>query len=85
MKLYRVTKRSTRSLQPGGGGATTWNRETLYCGGDRDEARRVYHDNTCHERGGGYGNHATEIICEVIKDAETEDFHDDEVSTPFQF
>lgn len=80
MTIYRVITKTTGSLQPGGGGATFWNREVIYCGTDRDEARVVYHTSTVEDFGGSYGNRCRETICEEIADAETEDFADDEVT-----
>lgn len=76
-KLYRVTVKETRSVQPSG---TFWNREVLYCGYDRDEARQAYHASTPDDFWRGYGSSARETELEVITDAETDDFSDDEVS-----
>ena len=75
--LYRVVRKTTGSVQPGGD--TYWNREVLYCGYDRDEARRVYHESEPSDVWQGYGNRAVETVGHVIRDAETEDFADDEL------
>lgn len=74
--IYRVVARRTGSVQPTG---TFWDREVLYCGDDRQEARRVYHESEPEDFGGGYGNQARETISEVISDADSDDFADDEI------
>jgi hypothetical protein len=79
--LYRVSVRSTHSLQPGSDDCTSWSQDILYCGYDRDEARRIYHESTPADYGGSYGCRARETTCEVIEDAETEDFADDVAET----
>ena len=73
-KLYRISRRWTSSLQPR---YTHWDRDLLYCGYDREEARRVFHAHTHEEAGGNYGSKATEIESEIIEDADTADFADD--------
>ena len=77
-KLYRISVRSTSSLQPGGG--SFWTTAVLYCGYDRDEARREYHNSEPHDDNCSFGRPARETHCVVIEDAETEDFSDDKVS-----
>lgn len=53
--IYRVTKKTTGSLQPGSG-STFWNRTVLYCGTDLTEARIAYLASVPTDFGGGYGN-----------------------------
>ncbi len=60
MKLYRVLKKKTNSLQPGS--STYWTTEVLYCGYDRKEAMRIYHENKPDETFYGYGNRCTRIV-----------------------
>jgi len=73
-KMYRVSVRSTSSLQPT---ESFWDTEVLYCGYDRDEARREYHRSEPQDANRSFGNPARETRLEVITDAETEDFSDD--------
>ena len=75
-ELYRITARTTGSLQPGG---SFWQTEVLYCGYDRDEARRVFHESEPSDDNRSFGNPARETHAEIIKDGETDDFDDDEV------
>ena len=67
-KLYRVLKRYTGSLQPGGG-ATFWQYETLYCGYSCDEARQAYYSHAPEERFNGYGGRAIEVVYQEIEGA----------------
>lgn len=60
-KLYRVLVKTTGSLQPGSGN-TFWQTDVLYCGYDRLEAARVYHENKPRDFGGSYGNRCRETI-----------------------
>jgi hypothetical protein len=76
--LYRVSKLTTGSLQPCDS-ATHWITEVLYCGYDREEARRVHHENTADEVYYGFGNKVVEINSETIEDSGTDDFADDTV------
>lgn len=77
MKIYRVMRKHTSSLQPD---CTFWHREVLYCGPDRDAARMSYHEikptDTVYVN---YGSPCTETYVEVIPDAGADDFDDDEV------
>jgi hypothetical protein len=73
--IYRVSVKSTHALQPGN--TTDWNREVLYCGTDRDEARAAYHASTPGDYNRGHGNGVRKTVSEVIEDAETDDFDDD--------
>lgn len=77
--IYRVTARTTGSVQPGRG-ATFWQREVLYCGTDRSKARVAYHASSPKDYGGSYGNRARETVMEIIEDAETGDAADDTVT-----
>jgi hypothetical protein len=73
--LYRVCVSETNSLQPNG--FTHWKPEVLYSGYDRDEARRIYHENKVQDYFQGHGSPSRKTTCESIKDADTEDFSDD--------
>jgi hypothetical protein len=77
--IYRVTVKRTGSVQPGDG-ATSWQREVIYCGTDREEARVAYHASEPKNYGGSFGNAARDTVMEVIEDAETEDAADDVVA-----
>ena len=61
--LYRVIRRTAGSLQPGD---TYWTRDVLYCGYDRAEALRVYHEHEPTDFGGGYGNRCQETLFEQL-------------------
>lgn len=77
MKIYRVMRKSTSSLQPD---CTFWHREVLYCGDDRGRARIVYHEHKPTDTAYvNYGSPCTETYAEVIPDAGTDNFEDDEV------
>ncbi len=76
--LYRVIRRSAGSKQPN---ETHWSKEVLYCGSDRSEARRVYHESEPEDSDRGYGNPATETKFEVIEDAKSDDAADDLVES----
>jgi len=77
-KIYRIEAKTTFSVQPGD---TYWQREVIYCGGDRDDARIAYHTSSSEDYWQGYGNRARETVCEVIDDAETDDFSADEITS----
>jgi hypothetical protein len=64
--IYRVTKRTTGSVQPGRG-QTFWNRETLYCGTSLEDARVAYLAAKNGEEWCGYGNRACEIDVEQFE------------------
>lgn len=53
--IYRVTVRTTGSVQPRSGG-TFWQRDVRYCGTSLEEARVVYLREVAADRGGSYGN-----------------------------
>ncbi len=57
--MYRVIARTTGSLQPSG---TCWSKTVLYCGYDRLEAARAYHESTPADYWYGYGNRARETV-----------------------
>ena len=61
-KLYRILKKTTGSVQPGGD--TFWNTTVLYCGYDLDEARRVYHESRPTDYWCGYGNRCQETTAQ---------------------
>ena len=69
-KLYRVERRVTCSDQPSG---TTWDYECLYCGHDRREAVRVYHESESSDVWRGYGGRAVETLFEALVEGETDD------------
>lgn len=53
--IYRVTVKTTGSLQPGTG-ATFWQRDVVYCGTDLEAARVEFLRNRATDHGGSYGN-----------------------------
>jgi hypothetical protein len=55
--IYRVTIKTTGSLQPSG---TFWEREVAYCGTDLEEARVAYLREEVKDYWHGYGNRARE-------------------------
>lgn len=61
MRLYRVIARTTGSLQPS---YTHWLTDVLYCGYNRLEALRVYHESAPKDYGASYGNKARETKCQ---------------------
>lgn len=71
--LYRITVKTTGSLQPGRG-QTFWSKEVVYCGYDRDEAVMAYRANETADHGGtgSYGNRCRETVAEEL-DADAED------------
>jgi hypothetical protein len=73
--LYRVTVKTTHSRQPG----AFWECKVLYCGLDRDEARIAYHESAVLDDPGSPGNWARKTQMEVLSDAGTSDFADDEL------
>lgn len=80
-KLYRVTVKTTNSVQPG---TTFWQTEMIYCGDDRDDARVAYHSESVTDYWRGYGNAARETVVEVIDDAGTDSFADDFVESYYE-
>ena len=62
--LYQVTVRTTDSDQHSR--ATHWQKQTLYCGYDLDEARRVYHESEPSDFYGGAGAATTETVFEYL-------------------
>jgi hypothetical protein len=62
-KIYRVTVKSTNSIQPSGGD-TYWQRRIVYCGTDLTEARTEFLRNESLDCFAGYGNHARETVIE---------------------
>jgi hypothetical protein len=77
--IYRVRRRWTNSLQPGGDWNTTWDDEILYCGTDRTAARVAYHTSAPHDYSRGHGNSCRETLMEEIEDTGTDDAADDPV------
>ena len=77
-KLYRVTEISTNSYDLSERDVY-WRTKALYCGYDRDEARLVYHENKVEDYGWEPGNPARRTVAEIITDAGTADFDDDEI------
>jgi len=81
--LYRVLKRKTSSLQPGG---SFWTESVLYCGYDRDEARRVYYEALPETGGGGgYGNPTSDVVAQLIADDGSDPNEWDDVETEVMF
>lgn len=77
-RLYRVSCVGTNFLQ-GNIRATKWQqKEVLYCGPDRLEARAAFHHHKPGERGHDNHHPATRILLEFIEDAGTSDFRDDD-------
>lgn len=62
--LYRIVVRTTGSFQPR---STFWAKEVLYCGYDRLEAIRIYHQSTPSDHGGSYGNACRETMAQSRK------------------
>ena len=79
--LYRVMEKKTPNLQLAG--YTVWNEQVLYCGYDRKEARRVYHQGTVTDSDSDsvYGRPWKRTFMQVIADAGTNDFSDDHIVT----
>ncbi len=70
MKLYRILRKTAGSLQPGSG-QTFWNVTVLYCGYDRLEALRVYHESSPADVERGYGHRCVRTVAqskEVLAD-----------------
>lgn len=61
MKLYRILVKTTNSVQPD---RTFWNKEVKYCGYDREEALRIYHENTPGDFWYGFGNRARKTVAQ---------------------
>jgi hypothetical protein len=80
-RIYRVVAESTASLQPGDDSATSWRREVLYIGTDRDAARVAYHGSSPRDDWRGYGNAARRTVVEIIDDAGEDDFGADPIGT----
>lgn len=74
MNIYRVTHRTTNSLQHHD---TCWEINVVYCGVDRNDARGVFHMWRSHDFKRGFGSQAAETIVDVFNDARTDDFADD--------
>lgn len=72
--IYRVIVRTTNSLQPGYG-ATSWQREVVYCGPSLCDARVAYLREEPNDRDGSYGNSCRETRIER-HDAEPEEIDD---------
>jgi hypothetical protein len=64
MRLYRVIALTTTSRGPGktNNGCTHWTSEVLYCGYDRLEAARIYHQSKPLDYWQGVGNRCRETI-----------------------
>ena len=77
MKLYRVIACDTWSRQPCDSD-TYWKERILYVGPDRDEARIEFHRSHAKAFDRGHGSQARKTVVDVIEDAGTDDFSDDE-------
>lgn len=64
--IYRVTIKTTNSLQPGSGG-TFWQRESVYCGASLEDARIAYLENEVKDYGGSHGNPVRETVIEEFE------------------
>lgn len=73
--IYRVTVKTTGSVQPGSGG-TFWNREVVYCGNVLEDARIAYLKSNASDYGGSYGNSARNTIIEGFE-SNPDDIEDD--------
>lgn len=62
--IYRVTVKTTGSLQPSG---TFWDKEPVYCGDDKAEARTHYLRERTKDYGGSYGNRSRDTIIESFE------------------
>lgn len=62
MKIYRIMAMTTNSSQPSS--ETYWNKQVLYCGYDRLEAIRVYHESTPLDYWCGYGNRCRKTVAQ---------------------
>lgn len=66
--IYRVTVRTTNSMQPGQG-QTFWQSDVVYCGNSLEEARVEFLRHKPTDHWAGYGNRARET---VIEESESE-------------
>jgi len=77
--LYRVCIKSTSSLQPD---SSFWKKRVLYCGYDREEAKRVYYENEPEDtQYQNYGSSFRQTLFQVIKDEGTDSTGDDVIET----
>lgn len=74
--IYRVTVRTTGSVQPGSG-STFWNRDVIHCGTSLEEARVEFLRSKGTDYGGSYGNRAKETDLESF-DSESDVIDSDE-------
>ncbi len=63
--IYRVTVKSTNSLQPMSG--TYWCQKVAYCGTDLEEARTEYLRQRPEDHGASYGNRSRETVIEAFE------------------
>lgn len=63
-KLYRVERQ--HRYDGGSGRDRLSSTEVLYCGYDRDEARRVYHENKPRDTYSGAGNYYYTTVCKSM-------------------
>lgn len=63
-KLYRVVR---QHVYDEGCRDTVHSSEVLYCGYDRDEARRVYHENTPRDTYRGAGKYYYRTVCQSMR------------------
>ena len=71
--IYRVTVRTTNSLQPL---STFWNADVVYCGTSLEDARVEYLRARASDYG-SYGNRAKETVIEQLE-SEPEDIDSEE-------
>lgn len=67
--IYRVTVRTTDSVQPSG---TFWSRSVIYCGTSLEDARVEYLRSIATDHGGSYGNRSRDTAIEEFE-SEPED------------
>lgn len=66
MAIYRVTVKTTGSVQPGRG-ATFWDRSAVYCGTSLEDARIVFLRERVSDYWAGHGNRARETVIEQFE------------------
>jgi hypothetical protein len=73
--IYRVSKKTTNSLQPGCYSNSFWNTEVAYCGNNLEDARIEYLRHLPSESFCGYGNRCTHVSIEQFE-SDPEDIDD---------
>lgn len=78
--LYRIIVQTSKSLFFDDENIS-WQTGVLYCGYDRDEARKAYHSSKPLDGGLGLLYNLRRTICEIIDDANTTNFDDDKITS----